>query len=114
MDDPDIHYLIDSVGNMEKRWRYFVLDGEQITCSRLMTRHEAYECQFQVPKEKRSLVVDDALLDKYDELEPGGIVLQRVFTSHSELGAIGMFWELLSRARKRHLDSEGLKENEQT
>jgi len=101
MGDPDIQYLIDSVGNMEKRWS-------------LMTRHEAYECQFQVPKEKRSLVVDDALLDKYDELEPGGIVLQRVFTSHSELGAIGMFWELLSRARKRHLDSEGLKENEQT
>lgn len=105
--EPSMQHFFDSLDDVEKCWRYFVLSsGDAIVCSHLLTRREAVKRSHQASKRCRPLVVSEKMLEKYRELKPGAPVRASTFTSHSELGAIGMFWELLARSWDRRRTKE--------
>lgn len=113
MSDSEKRPWYEDLDDIERCWRYFFLEGDQIVCSPLLTHREAIRLSNHADKASRPMAVEESSLKKYRELEPGAPVLARHFTSHSELGTIGMFWELLARARDRRIASDKEKENEQ-
>ena len=115
MGDKDMQYFFDSLDDTVEEWRLFVLDQDsgEIVCSEILTNRESQRRLEGAAFESRPITVDEAQLKSYRELRPGAPVLARHFTSHSELGTIGMFWELLARAWDKQRAEEKEQEHEQ-
>ena len=104
--DESTRHFIDSLDDEALEHRIYMLDthedgSTEVVCSELLTERAAMTRMVSCSKSRRPMVVEEYLMNKYRELEPGGNVSSSIFTSHSTLGTVGMLWELLARARDK-------------
>ena len=99
---------IESLDDTTPAWRLFLLDRHEngtteIVCSRLLTERAAMRRSHEADRSRCPTVVAEARLTEYRKLAPADTM--RNFMSDSDFGPNHMFWELLSRARDRRLES---------
>jgi len=104
--DESTRLFIESLDDEILGHRIYMLDTledgtVEVVASELLTERAAMTRLVACSKSRRPMVVEESLIVRYRELEPGANVSSSVFTSHSLLGTVGMLWELLARARDK-------------